>query len=85
MSTTESFKASFFIILFVIEIGSASTSKEYENSSHDSQLTAMQPDKICPRVSDQVGHKPGCTTREDGYRLKISNLGSRGIVLFTCK
>ena len=32
-------------------------------------------------VSDQVRHKPGCTTTEDGKRLEISDLGSRGIVL----
>ena len=32
-------------------------------------------------VSDQVAHKPGCTATEDGYRLEISDLGSRGIVL----
>ena len=32
-------------------------------------------------VSDQVQYKPGCTATEDGYRLEISNLESRGIVL----
>ena len=32
-------------------------------------------------VSDQVRHKPGCTIKEDGYRLEISDLGSGGIVL----
>ena len=32
-------------------------------------------------VSDQVRHKPGCTATEDGMRLEISDLGSRGIVL----
>ena len=32
-------------------------------------------------VSDQVLHKPGCTTTEDSYRLEISDLGSRVIVL----
>ena len=31
------------------------------------------------RVSDQVRHKPGCTATEDGWRLEISDLGSRGI------
>ena len=31
--------------------------------------------------SDQAQHKPGCTTKEDGKRLEISDLGSRGIVL----
>ena len=30
-------------------------------------------------VSDQVRHKPGCTTTEDAERLEISDLGSRGI------
>ena len=32
-------------------------------------------------VSDEVRYKPGCTATEDGQRLEISNLGSRGIVL----
>ena len=33
------------------------------------------------RVSDQVRLKPGCSAREDGYRLEIWDLGRRGIVL----
>ena len=33
-------------------------------------------------VSDQVQHKPGCTTTKDSYSLEILNIGSRGIVLF---
>ena len=33
------------------------------------------------RVSDQIGHKPGCTTTEDGHRLEISDFESSGIVL----
>ena len=32
-------------------------------------------------VSDQVRHKSGCTTIEDGYRLEILDLESRWIVL----
>ena len=32
-------------------------------------------------VSDQVRHKPGCTTTEDGKRLEISDLDRRGILL----
>ena len=31
--------------------------------------------------SDQVRYKPGCTAIEDGYRLEISDYGSKGIVL----
>ena len=38
-------------------------------------------EKNCHRVSDQVRHKLGCTTTDDDYRLEISDLGSRGIVL----
>ena len=45
-------------------------------------------DKIEPRhektnvlVSDLVQHKPGCTATEDGSRLEISDLESRGILL----
>ena len=33
-------------------------------------------------VSDQGRHKPGCAITEYDYRLEISDLGSRGIVLF---
>ena len=33
------------------------------------------------RVSDQVQHKLDCTATEDGERLEISDLSSRGIVL----
>ena len=32
-------------------------------------------------VSDKVPHKLGCTAMEDGYRLKILDLGSRGITM----
>ena len=32
-------------------------------------------------VFDQVQHKLGCTVTEDGYRLEILDLESRGIVL----
>ena len=32
-------------------------------------------------VSVQVPHKPGCTATKDGYKLEISDLGSRRIVL----
>ena len=32
-------------------------------------------------VSDLVRHKPGCTATENGYRLEISDLETRGIVL----
>ena len=31
-------------------------------------------------VSDQVRHMPGCTVTEDGWKLEISDLESRGIV-----
>ena len=32
-------------------------------------------------VSDQVRHKPGCTATQDGYKLEISDLESRRLVL----
>ena len=37
--------------------------------------------KLVFGVSDQVRHKLGCTVTEDGWRLEILYLGSRGIVL----
>ena len=46
----------------------------------------VEPDEPCHEktnvlVSDLVLQKPGCTATEDGQRLEISDLGSRGIVL----
>ena len=35
----------------------------------------------CERVSDQVRHKPGGTSTEDGLWVEISDLESRRIVL----
>ena len=32
-------------------------------------------------VSDKVRHKLDCTATEDGYRVEISDLGSKGIIL----
>ena len=41
-------------------------------------------DKTLPlRVYDQVRHKLGCTATEEGWRLEISALRRRGIVLHT--
>ena len=34
-------------------------------------------------VSEQVRHKPSCTSKEDGYRLEILDLESRGIAAKT--
>ena len=42
---------------------------------------SLVPRKPVFGVSDQVPHKPGCTATEDGYRLEISDLGRRGILL----
>ena len=36
-------------------------------------------------VSDQVRHKPSCTTTEDSKKLEILVLGRRGIVLSVAK
>ena len=35
--------------------------------------------------SDQARYKPGCTASEDGYRLEILDLESRGIVLLVSR
>ena len=32
-------------------------------------------------VSDQVRHRPACTAAEDGWRLGVSDIDSRGSVL----
>ena len=46
-------------------------------------LSIIEPrhEKTNVLVSDLVRHKPGCTTTENGLRLEISDLESRGIVL----
>ena len=46
-------------------------------------LTEFEPyhEKTNVLVSDRVLHKSGCTATEDGYRLEILYLESRGIVL----
>ena len=41
--------------------------------------------KLVFGVSDRIRHKPGCTATEDGQRLEIPYLGSRGIVLSVVK
>ena len=35
----------------------------------------------CEKTGFRGFRPPGCTPTEDGYRLEISDLGSRGIVL----
>ena len=47
------------------------------NDTHDEVCN----EKTNSLVSDLVQHKLGCTASEDGYRLEISELESRGIVL----
>ena len=36
-------------------------------------------------ASDVVQHKPGCTTKEDRYRLEILDLGNRGVIFLFMK
>ena len=44
----------------------------------------MEPcyEKTCPWDRQPGPTQTGCTTKEDGQRLEISDLGSRGTVLF---
>ena len=37
--------------------------------------------KLVFGVSDKVRRKPGCAATEDGSRLEISDLGSKGVLL----
>ena len=55
------------------------TIKKCLNSSNSMISYEPHHGKFVFGVSDQFQHKPDCTTTEDG--LKISDLGSRGIVL----
>ena len=51
-------------------------------SCHIGDLVNEPPhEKTNVLVSDQVRHKPVCTATEDGSRLEISYIESRGIVL----
>ena len=57
---------------------STSGNKRFKLTEHHMSLVVRKP---VFGVSDQVRQKPGCTTTEDGWRLEILDLGSRGIVL----
>ena len=48
---------------------------------HNEETNELRHEKTNVLVSDLVRHKPGCTASEDGQRLDISDLESRGIVL----
>ena len=48
---------------------------------HDEETFEPCHEKTNTLVSHMVRHKPGCTATEDGYRLEILNLESRGIAL----
>ena len=44
-------------------------------------INELRHEKTNIMVSDLVRHKPGCTATEDGERLEILDLESRGILL----
>ena len=44
-------------------------------------INELRREKTNILVSDLCRHKLGCTTTKDGWRLEISDLESRGIVL----
>ena len=56
-----------------------------ETSPENKQQYEPCHEKTGLRVSDQVPYKPGCAITEDGYRLEILDLASRGIVLSVAK
>ena len=45
---------------------------------HNEETNEPRHEKTNVLVSDLVRHKPGCTATEDGQRLEISDLESRG-------
>ena len=49
--------------------------------SHDEAHLCHVTSKPVLRVSNHVRHETGCTATENGQRLGISYIGSRGIVL----
>ena len=49
--------------------------------SHSTRIYEPRHEKTNVLVSDLVRHNLGCTATEDGYRLEITDLESRGIVL----
>ena len=54
----------------------------YDNNIKDTtKINEPLHEKTNNMVSEQVQHKMNCTSTKDGYRLEISDLKSRGIVL----
>ena len=59
--------------------------KPYSSPGEHSDRHKIEPrqEKTVFWVSDQVRHKPGCMDTEGGERLEISDVRSRGFVLYT--
>ena len=53
--------------------------QQIQSESHKKKYMSSVMRKPVFRVSARVQHKPGCTAREVGLRLEISDLGSRGM------
>ena len=54
----------------------------FENKGTDHQVYSRQYEPHHDKKPVFWFHKLGCRSTEDGYRSEISNLGSRGIVLY---
>ena len=68
------------LIKTVVSKSNASTSEKIGHTAGLAYLSLVLRKPVF-RVSDQVPHKPGCTGTEDGWRLAISYLERRWIVL----
>ena len=66
---------------YIVAVHKQEVQRSFKNRSVMSTIYEPRPEKTNILVSDLVPHKPGCTATEDGLRLEISDLESRGIVL----
>ena len=69
-------------VLFSIYRVHTSCTRELLKIATSVQTNEPRHEKTSIKVSDLVRHKPGCTAKEDGKRLEISDLESRGSILY---
>ena len=70
------------ILLVVAEIFNKSNLTDKETETIISVRNEPRREKTNVLVSDLVRHRLGCTTAQDGWRLEILHIRSRGIVLY---
>ena len=76
-------KTNYWYIKQAVNIFSVFFLSNHVINSEKSYMHIIEPPrgKTNNMVSEQIRHKPGCTSTEDGQRLESLDLESRGIVL----